>query len=74
MFARKQDEKQVTDSVEEQARQITMIRFLDSNAVQTGLVFTVLYSFVATYRDGHCEILEAKADDPLLKAVLPKLA
>ena len=73
MFGKKQEEKQVTDSIEEQAKQISMIHFLDSNLVNTGLQVSVLYSFVATYRDGHKEILEARADDPLLKAVLNKL-
>ncbi len=73
MFGKKQEEKQITDTVEEQAKQISMIRYLDSHLINTGLQVSVLYSFVATFKDGHCEILEAKADDPLLKAVLGKL-
>ena len=72
MFGKK-EEKQITDNVAEQARQIVSIRFLDSNLINTGINCAVLYSFVATYRDGSCAILEAKADDPLLKAVLPRL-
>lgn len=73
MFGKKQDEKQITDTVDEQAKQISMIHFLDSHLINTGLSCDVLYSFVVTYKDGHCEILEAKASDPLLKALLPKL-
>ena len=73
MFGKKQEEKQITDSVEERAKQISMISFLDSHLINTGLQVSVLYSFVATFRDGHKEILEGKADDPLLKAVLGKL-
>ena len=71
MFGRKED-KQIGGEIEEQARQIVSLRFLDSNCV-AGITPGVVYSFVATYRDGHCEILEGKADDPLLRAVLPKL-
>ncbi len=73
MFGKKQEEKQITDTVEEQAKQISMIHFLDSHLVNTGLAQWVLYSFVATYKDGHCEMLELKAEDPLLKAILNKL-
>ncbi len=63
-------EKQVTDSVAEEARMIVSAAFLDSNVIK-GLNDTVVYSFILTYRDGHCRILECRADDPLLQAVLP---
>lgn len=73
MFGKKQDEKQPVDSVAEKAREISMIRYLDSHVINTGLAIEILYSFVMTYKDGHCEILEAKAKDPLLQLLLPKL-
>ncbi len=74
MFGKKPEEKQIADTAEEKARLVTSVRFLDSHIINTGLQFYVLYSLVVTYRDMHCELLELKADDPFLKAILPKLA
>ncbi len=73
LFSKKAPEKEITDTVEEKAKSITMIHYLDSHVINTGLSFDIVYSFVVTYRDGHCGILEAKAQDPLLNALLPKL-
>ena len=69
MFGRKQQQKEPVEDVQELARRVTMIRFLDSNVCGDEIV----YSFVMTYKDGHCEILEAPWDDELLTALMPKL-
>lgn len=73
MIGKKQKEKQVADQTDEEAGKITMIRFLDSNVIQRSIEPQIVYSFVATYREGHCRVLELTAEDPLLQALLPKL-